>query len=600
MARRPRPAQRFRPLAVALVLGATMSVGAQVPAFGQRADQTAMSVPRPASQAGIAGFPQPLAPSDAARLRRVFDLQARGETAAAAREADRLDDRRLHGHVLADRWLRAQDAPVPELLAWLAEHRDHPDAPAIHALLVRKAPAGTALPPPPAQEQLSDGMDVVPEERERGSVTRNASLDRAVRERAGNGDIQGALTAIARARVEGTYAALLRAEVAQALFQQGRDEEALGIAAHAARGAPSAAFPAFIAGLSAWALERPDLAMPWFETAARAEIGSSATRAAAAYWAARTAVRVRRPQHYVPWMTQAAQEQRTFYGLVARRSLGLPLGFAWERELAGESDAAAIAETAGGWRALALLQIGQTDRAEAELRLLWPRVQGNPGVVRAMLLVASQAGMPDLAAQLAGLSQSADGRPRDYARYPLPALQPQNGFRIDPALLYALARQESNFNPAAVSRAGARGLLQIMPATASYVTGDASLRGAGARRLHEPAFALEVGQRYLHYLARHEQVGGDLIRLLAAYNNGPGNLARWQPAVRHRDDPFLFIESIPVVETRSFVQRVMTYSWIYATRLGLPSPSLDALAAGRFPHFPTAAEVAEMVAAPRR
>lgn len=228
-------------------------------------------------------------------------------------------------------------------------------------------------------------------------------------------------------------------------------------------------------------------------------------------------------------MMQAGQEQRTFYGLVARRTLGLPLGFAFENELAGESEAAAVAETAAGWRALALVQIGQQDRAEAELRALWPRVQGNPGVTRAMLAVAAAAGMTDLGAQLASLQQSADGRPRDFARFPVPRLRPSHGFRTDPALVYALVRQESNFNAAAVSRAGARGLMQIMPATASYITGDASLRRGGVRRLHDPSFSLEVGQRYLHYLARHDQVGGDLIRVLAAYNNGPGNLARWQP-----------------------------------------------------------------------
>jgi soluble lytic murein transglycosylase len=104
----------------------------------------------------------------------------------------------------------------------------------------------------------------------------------------------------------------------------------------------------------------------------------------------------------------------------------------------------------------------------------------------------------------------------------------------------------------------------------------------------------------VHYLARHEQVGGDLIRLLAAYNNGPGNMARWQPAIRHRSDPYLFIESIPVTETRSFVQRVLAYSWIYATRLGLPSPSLDALATGQFPRFLQPNEVAAMITPARR
>ena len=597
MARRPQPVGKLRQVAMMLVFGATMTVGVQAPAVGQRADQTAMSVPRPALQGGIAGFPQPLAPSDAARLRRIFDLQARGEITAASREVERLDDRRLLGHVLADRWLRGHSATAEELAAWLGEHGEHPDALAIHAILVRTAPRGSVLPPAPVQDALAEDAEVVPEEREPPArrVTRNAALDRTVRDRARDGDVAGALAAIVRARPERGYAALLRGEVAQILFQAGRDEDALRIAADAARAAPAAAFPAFIAGLAAWSLDRHEQAFTHFEAAARADIASPATRAAAAFWTARAAVRARRPHLYVPWMTKAGQEPRTFYGMVARRTLGLPIGIGFERELAGESEAAAVAETAAGWRALALVQVGQRGRAEAELRALWPRVQGNPGVMRAMLVVAAQADMTDLAAQLAALQQNADGRPRDFARFPLPQLRPQQGFRTDPALLFALALQESNFNPAAVSRAGARGLMQIMPATAVYVTGDRSLRGAGLRRLHDPAFSLEIGQRYLHYLARHGEVDGDLIRVLAAYNNGPGNLARWQQALRHRDDPFLFIESIPVLETRRFVPRVLAYSWIYANRLGLPSPSLDALAAGRFPRFAGADEVASWV-----
>jgi len=597
MARRPRPVFAFRPWATALLVGATMTAWAQVPAAAQRVDQTAMSVPRPVMQGGVAGFPQPLAPSDAARLRRIFEFQSRGENALATREIERLDDRRLVGHVLADRWLRGHEPPLPEVVAWLTDHADHPDAPAVHAILVRRAPRGMALPPAPSAEALADGAEVVPEEREPAarSIARNATLDRAVRDRAREGDEAGAIGTIQRARVTGPYAALLRAEVAQALLQQGRDEDAFRIAAEAARSSGGSALPGYIAGLAAWALNRPEAALAYLEHSARSEIASPALRSAAAFWTARAAVRARRPQAYVPWMMQAAQEPRTFYGLVARRALGLPMGFAWEREIAGEGEAAAIAETAAGWRALALLQVGQRERAEAELRGLWPRVQGNAGVVRAMLLVASQASMTDLASQLAALSQTADGRPRDFARFPLPRLEPLNGFRVDPALVYALARQESNFDPRAVSPAGARGLLQIMPATASYVTGDSSLRGANVGRLHDPAFSLEVGQRYVHYLTRTEQVGQDLIRVLAAYNAGPGNLGRWLPAMRHRDDPFLFIESIPVGETRQFVQRVLAYSWIYAARLGLPSPSLDALATGRFPQFQDSQAVAAML-----
>ena len=601
MARHRKPASTPRRVALGMLVGVTMIAGAQVPAFGQRADQTAMSVPRPALQAGVAGLPQPLAPSEAARLRRIFDLLARGDAATALREVERLEDRRLVGHVQAAAWLRRGAEPGPEALAaWLADHADHPDAPAIWEALQRRSPGFANLSPPPRQESLSEDNDEIPEERDGAArlVNRNPQLDRAVRERARDGDVAGAIRLI-NPRLGATYATLLRADVAQILFQQGQDEAAFRLASATAQAAPNVGFPAYIAGLAAWSMDQPEQALAWFERAARADIASPAMRSAAAFWTARAAVRARRPQLYVPWMTQAAQEPRTFYGLIARRALGLPLGIAWTREVPGDEDAAVLAETASGWRALALIQVGQMERAEVELRALWPRIQGNPGAARAMLLVASQAGMTDLAAQVATLSQGADGRPRDFARFPLPRLEPRGGFRVAPSLIYGLAPQESNFDPRAVSSAGARGMMQIMPATASYVMGDPGLaRSGGVGRLHDTAFSVEVGQRYLEYLARHEAVGGDLLRVLAAYNNGPGNMSRWQASVRHRDDPFLFIEGIPVVETRLFVQRVLAYSWIYAGRLNLPAPSLDALAAGRFPRFQAGAEARDT--APRR
>lgn len=597
----------LRPRLLALGLGgaASLWVGVQVPAQAQRAGETApleraMSVPNPRPGAGVAGLPQPLAPSDAARLRRIFLLQAQGQFAQAQEETERLEDRRLLGHVLADRWRQpgAPEPSVPELYAWLAEYADHPDAAYLHSVLRRRLPRNAPHPPAPPDEFLAPEAESVPEESEPvgRSLRRDARLDRTVRGHAANGDAEAALSAIGRGS-SGAYAAMLRGEVALALFHRGRDEEAYRIASQAAQAEPGIAYPAYVAGLAAWGMGRADLALARFEAAARADSAAPALRAAAAFWTARSAIRTRRPQLYVPWMLQAAQEPRTFYGLIARRILGLAPGFAWEREVAGEAEGAALAETASGWRALALLQIGQRDRAEAELRRLWPAAQGNPGLSRAMLAAAREAGLTDLASQVAELAQSNDGRPRDYDRFPLPRLEPMTGFRVDPALLYGLALQESRFDPRAVSPAGARGLMQIMPATAAYILKETGLSGAARARLHDPSFSLELAQRYLHLLTTREVVDGDLIRVLAAYNNGPGNVGRWAPNVRHQDDPFLFVESIPVGETRAFVQRVLAYSWIYASRLGLPSPSLDALAAGNFPRFGEAlTEVAEMPA----
>jgi soluble lytic murein transglycosylase len=167
---------------------------------------------------------------------------------------------------------------------------------------------------------------------------------------------------------------------------------------------------------------------------------------------------------------------------------------------------------------------------------------------------------------------------------------------VDPALLYAIALKESRFDAGAVSPSGARGLMQILPSTASHITGDPSWRGpGGAQLLNEPGLSLDLGQRYVHHLARVGGVETNLIRLLAAYNAGPGNLLKWLPVHGHRDDPFLFIEAIPLDETRGYVQQVLAFSWIYASRLGLPARSLDQIAAGEFPRFAGPDEVTAML-----
>jgi len=141
---------------------------------------------------------------------------------------------------------------------------------------------------------------------------------------------------------------------------------------------------------------------------------------------------------------------------------------------------------------------------------------------------------------------------------------------------------ESNFDPSAVSAAGARGLMQLMPVTALSVGSD-ELQSDGS--LHDPAVNLELGQRYVLLLAAEDAIDGDLLRLLASYNAGPSAYLHWAPTIHDNDDPLLFIEAIPFDETRHFVERALTYTWIYAARLHVPAPSLDEMAAGQFPRF---------------
>jgi soluble lytic murein transglycosylase-like protein len=173
-----------------------------------------------------------------------------------------------------------------------------------------------------------------------------------------------------------------------------------------------------------------------------------------------------------------------------------------------------------------------------------------------------------------------DGRTQDASSYPLPDWRPAAGWTIDRALILAIARQESGFVPTAKSPCGAIGLMQMMPQTAKAM-------GASGR-LTDPQVSLAVGQRYVRFLLDDETVRGNLLFLAAAYNSGPGNVAHWLQTTHHNGDALLFLESIPVRESRAFVERVLTNFWAYRSRFGQVSPSLDALAAGDWPIYDAA------------
>ncbi|MBN9509111.1 MAG: lytic transglycosylase domain-containing protein [Alphaproteobacteria bacterium] len=567
--------------------------------LGTLGPRPALAQPRPdpfpaASEEAFAplrpGLPHPLAPSTAARLRWVFARLEHGDDEGAARAAAWLRDpsplaEAMRGHVLAALYLDPDTRPDAAALEdWLERWPDLPDAPAIERLLHLRLPPDAK---PPATATTTALLDTAPppDEDEAGeiAITRNPELDRDVRAaaRVRGGDAVQRLLARTRG-LSAQYAAELRGEAAQILFTVNRDDEALALAAPAARQATAAGYAA---GLAAWRLHRWAQAGSLFEAAWHAPLGAPALRSASAFWAARAHRRAGDAAGASGWLLRAAEQPRSFYGMLARRRLGLRLRFAaGERETLGVADAEAVAATAPGLRALALLQIGQQERAEAEFRLLSPTAQASRPFARAVMLIAERAGLADTAAQFADLLAAADGRPHEALRFPIPPLRPAGGFRVERAMLYGIVRAESNFDAALVSSAGARGLLQIMPETARDVLG----RPLDPSRLHDPAVNLDLGQRYLAFLAGQSPVDDDLIRVIASYNTGLGSYMRWGPTVRDDGDPLLFIEAIPIDETRAYVRRVLTYTWIYAARLHAAAPGLDELAEGLWPRYDAA------------
>ena len=608
----PRPMQRlgmtlrrgWRPgalgaaLAGAALLGAMSMARAAEPggpgggAAREMDDELAFAMPRvspPGGRWGGVGLPEPLAPSEAAAIEAIFSAQASGNFGAADRMRAALTDKLLLGDILADRYLAPSARPTAgQLTAWLKTYGDLADAPAVHAALLRVAKGRAG--PAPVITMLGPETQAMPTPEEEdpavSGYARRPDLERQVVARAEAGQAEQALLLIGAARIPAVYGGVLRAQVARVLFGQGRDAQALAVGRDASgRTSGKVGAGDYVAGLAAWRMGRVAQAASLFETASRASLIPASTRAGAAFWAARAHLALGDVGGYRPWMLRAAAARRTFYGLLAARRLGLggwtPSVDAVGEETLGEADVEAIMALPAGRRVFALLQVGQDARAEQALRQMWPTVASDRALGRSIMLVAQAAGLTDLASQVASILQAADGEPHDAARFPVPPLRPLGGFSVDPALVYALTRLESNFDPAAVSGVGAHGLMQLMPVTAGYVSGHPDRYTAAPSRLANPRVNLELGQRYVDYLACNSNVEGDLIKLLASYNAGPNRVAGWTTD----SDPLLFMEAIPNEETRGFVHRALTYLWIYGGQLGLPSPSLDALAADVWPSY---------------
>ncbi len=534
------------PATRALMAGAAFLASTVVPAAHAQTsasgngDETAMAIPRLETHGGGGvSLPQPLAPSDAARIRRIFALQDDGKLTEAARETASLSDQLLTGSILAARYLGPfWHSTAAELTAWLDRYADQPDAPAIHALLLRRLPKGQPAPPPPHLAALDDApapehadTDDDPPDRYPHGAAASPGLLRAVADRAHAGGSETALHLIGHTRgLTDAQVSLLRGTVARVLFTQNRDDEALDIGAETVRRTPTSqdtGLAGLIAGLSAWRMDLVRRAAGYFEGAARAPMASPAIRAAGAFWAARANRRLGHGAAYGTWLRHAAAESSTFYGLLAQRLLGFDVGAATEYETLSPADVDAIAAFPGGQRAFALLQVGQDDRAEAELRDLWPSVKDNPALIHSLMLVAARAGFPDLAAQLAAFEPDQRASASDGLHMPMPHLQPRGGFRINPALVYALTRLEfelqrgrgvagrrarpdaDHARDGALHRRpqqhGARRIARsrLQPRSRTTLRYVSVETGRHRRRSHSHAGRLQFGSRKLRALERH-------------------------------------------------------------------------------------------------
>ena len=542
-------------------------------------------------------IPAPLSDSDAALYRQAFDHEESAQRSAADRDISRLSDPLLVGHLLAIRYLApSYHASGEELAGWMARFGDMPQAADIYALAkARLGSRASALKPPTRASasaraatddptQWDDGPADTPA---RAASAAEPRLWQQMRDRirwAMHHDREDqAAQMIAEGEGKGLFtprdADILKTALARRFFAAGRVGEAKRWAVSAAqRSGDQLPEAHWLAGLACWRNGETAESAHHFEQVANASGLSNWNVAAGAFWAARANLAAHRPQLVNHWLRQAATYPLTLYGLLARRALGVDIGYSWQSHPFTEADAEVLRHIPEAQRALALLQLGRRDSAEDELRQILP--SAGPALARSLLALADDGGLPSLAVQASRVVASYDGRRHDIDDYPLPSWKPTTGGSVDRALVLAIARQESSFDPHARNRSGAVGLMQLMPATARAM--------GSAVPLTDPQVNLDLGQRYVRRLLDSEGVKGNLLLLAAAYNVGPATVARWLQTIKPGDDALLFLESIPFRETRALVEHVLTNFWAYRNRFDQSSPSLDAIAAGSWPMYDAA------------
>ncbi len=284
------------------------------------------------------------------------------------------------------------------------------------------------------------------------------------------------------------------------------------------------------------------------------------------YWRARTLEAVSGAGAAAPAYAQIAG-LRDYYGYLAADRLNLPYNLNIHVSPEDPGEQTALAAEPGLTRAHALFDCNFADDAAAE----WTAALGTakPAVKIQAAQLASRWGW--FAQTITTLAQAADWDdvPLRYPR-PYPAIVADAGKQANVPVdwIYGVMRQESLYRQDAISRADARGLMQMLPATAVAVARRWNLPVPGRDELFDPQVAVPLGTFYLRELL--DRYKGQLDQSLAAYNAGPMSVARWLPS--RTTDADVWIENIPYTETRGYVQHILEHVVAFAAmRAAVPT-----------------------------
>ena len=307
-------------------------------------------------------------------------------------------------------------------------------------------------------------------------------------------------------------------------------------------------------------LKKPSEARSAFE-AMYENVRYPVSKSRAGYWAARAAAAAGDEQGAQTWYANAAAFPTTFYGQLASLKLSdkAPLVMPGAPALS-EQEKKAFENTDVARAVIIAADLGQGPLATKLLALTIDGTDDEKTIVAAAQL-GKEIGKPNLSVRVAKKAMQQNiilieaGFPRPRIPKDLP---------VESALALAIARQESEFDPQAKSRAGAVGMMQLLPKTAKEIAKKAAV-GFKKLRLIEPGYNVTLGSHYLSRLINGYD--GSYIMAIAAYNAGPGNVRNWREEFgapdKSIDGAVDWIEKIPFYETRNYVQRVLENLQIY-------------------------------------
>ena len=311
------------------------------------------------------------------------------------------------------------------------------------------------------------------------------------------------------------------------------------------------------------------------------------------YWQARTLERMGRDGEAQTLYQRVAAWPMTYYGQLAQRRLrgGLPVGRAqresWGTETMPVPDPSVLRTDVHFQKAKELLTLGLRREAGGELSLVKQHYRARPQILYALALRMMEAGDDESALKIARRHfRDRLARRQISADSPLWKMAYPTGYvdtirshavqHVDPYLVAGIIREESLYNPTALSPVGAMGLMQLMPKTADRLARQLGLGPVDREDLFEGDFNVRLGVAYVGELLRLYE--GNRIQAVAAYNAGRDAVERWIAKFGHRA-PDEFVELISYKETRRYVKRVITsyriYLDLYATTCSAPYLDTD-------------------------